>query len=208
MITREIREYIEKHILPVYNFLDKAHGIDHIRKVIDNSLEIARDYDVDRDMVYIIAAFHDIGMIKGRENHHIDSGRIIMEDKFLKGIYSLKDRTLMKEAVEDHRASNNYEPRSIYGKIVSEGDRDLDYYTILKRTIEFGLVSDKDIKMEEHYLRSREHIIDKYGENGYINLWLDTNKNRENLKIIREKLNDEKELRRDFELIYENLLGF
>ena len=42
---------------------------------------------------------------------------------------------MIGEAVEDHRASLPYEPRSLYGKIISEADRDLDFERILKRTL-------------------------------------------------------------------------
>lgn len=41
----------------------------------------------------------------------------------------------MREAVEDHRASSDHEPRSIYGKIVAEADRIIDTDTTLRRTV-------------------------------------------------------------------------
>jgi uncharacterized protein len=41
----------------------------------------------------------------------------------------------MKEAVEDHRASSSRQPRSIYGKIVAEADRDIDTHEIFLRAI-------------------------------------------------------------------------
>ena len=45
-----------------------------------------------------------------------------------------------KEAVvEDHRASTDHEPRSIYGKIVAEADRIIDPDITLRRTVQYGL---------------------------------------------------------------------
>ena len=45
----------------------------------------------------------------------------------------------MKEAVEDHRASTDDEPRSIYGKMVAEADRIIDPDITLRRTVQYGL---------------------------------------------------------------------
>ncbi len=45
----------------------------------------------------------------------------------------------MREAVEDHRASTDHEPRSLYGKIVAEADRIIDPDTTLRRTVQYGL---------------------------------------------------------------------
>lgn len=43
----------------------------------------------------------------------------------------------MSEAIEDHRASLEYIPRSIYGKIISSADRNTSIEDILKRTYEY-----------------------------------------------------------------------
>ena len=65
--SKELRDYIEKNIFPIYQKNDKAHDINHIYYVIRRSLIFAHQLDdIDDDMVYTIAAFHDIG-------HHIES---------------------------------------------------------------------------------------------------------------------------------------
>ena len=40
----------------------------------------------------------------------------------------------LKEYIEDHRASSNHEPRSIYGKIVSTADRNITIESCLSRS--------------------------------------------------------------------------
>ena len=45
---------------------------------------------------------------------------------------------IIKEAIEDHRASSNHEPRSIYGKIVSTADRNITVNSCLVRTYTYG----------------------------------------------------------------------
>ena len=69
--------------------------------------------------------------------------------------FTKEQRKIIGEAVEDHRASLSYEPRSIYGKIISEADRDLDFYRILERTIYFAIekksLSDPDNLCQEAF---------------------------------------------------------
>ena len=70
-----IIEYVEREIIPRYDVFDKAHRRDHVCMVIEQSLVLAQYMpDLSIDMVYCIAAYHDLGLINGRENHHIDSG--------------------------------------------------------------------------------------------------------------------------------------
>ena len=80
MLNSELKEYIEREILPRYDHFDTAHRRDHVETVIEAALRLAEGYDVDRDMVYTIAAYHDTGLAYGRERHHNESRRIILED--------------------------------------------------------------------------------------------------------------------------------
>ncbi len=114
--------YIEREILPRYNGFDKAHREDHARMVIAQSLEIARHNAVNMEMVYAIAAFHDLGIGVDRKTHHLVSGRIVRKDPRLQEWFSPEEIETIVQAVEDHRTSSGHEPRSIYGKIVAEGD--------------------------------------------------------------------------------------
>lgn len=201
-VNPEIIIYTQQHILPRYENFDKGHNLEHVNKVIQNSLLIAADYVVDINMVYVIAAYHDVGLIHGRDNHEKTSAAFLLTDKKLKEWFSDDDIVLMSQAVEDHRASNDYEPRSMYGKIVSEADRDIEYVTILTRTIQYGLKNYPDFDSEQQFNRVYEHIQDKYGEGGYLKLWLDTEINRRNLLELRNNLASRDKLRNDFEMIY------
>lgn len=73
-MNEPLKKHIEQAILPRYEHFDRAHGPEHARTVIEQSLALARHYQVDRQMVYAIAAYHDVGLEKGREMHHIHSG--------------------------------------------------------------------------------------------------------------------------------------
>ena len=66
MINKELKEYIENNIFPEYNKNDEGHNLDHIKYVIERSLKFAKIVqDINVDMVYTIAVYHDLG-------HHID----------------------------------------------------------------------------------------------------------------------------------------
>ena len=123
MVNPNILAYIEQEILPRYDHFDAAHQRNHADEVIDRSLALAKHYDVDENMVYTIAAYHDTGLCEGRDTHHLVSGRIIREDKKLRDWFDEDQIETMAQAAEDHRASSGHEPRSIYGKIVAEADR-------------------------------------------------------------------------------------
>lgn len=197
-MNQECIDYVESEILPRYTSFDKAHQNDHVDRVIQESLRLAQYYEVNPDMVYVIAAYHDVGLVEGRERHHLVSGSLLQADQKLRNWFSEEEIQLMKEAVEDHRASNKHEPRSIYGKIVSEADRVIDAETTFRRTVQYGLSHYPEMIPEEHYLRFRDHLITKYGEGGYLKLWIPQSDNAERLQEIRGILKNEVQLRNIF----------
>ena len=109
----DLKHYIEQEIIPRYDAFDKAHQRDHVNMVIQQSLDIASRLDVDEDMVYAIAAYHDTGLYEGREHHHEVSARIIKADRQLRRWFTEEQIQTMADAAEDHRASAKQAPRTI-----------------------------------------------------------------------------------------------
>ena len=190
-LTAELIEYIETEILPRYDAFDKAHDRTHAITVLLRSIRLAQHFDVNIAMVYTIAAYHDTGLTDGREHHHTASARIMREDKRLKELFTAEEIEIMADAVEDHRASNNNPPRTIYGKIVAEADRIIDATTIMTRTIQYGLSHYPKLTKEEHIERAIAHIKEKYGRNGYIKLWIPESDNAGNLQQFRKLIDKE-----------------
>ena len=197
-----MKQYIETEILPRYEAFDKAHQRDHADYVIRQSLELAKHYDVDMEMVYAIAAYHDTGLAVDRKTHHIESGKIVRNDRRLDEWFTPEQIETMAQAVEDHRASNKNEPRSIYGKIVAEADRQIDGMTILRRTIQFGLNHYPELDREGHWERTLEHIYEKYAEGGYLRLWIPESPNAIRLREFQSMVKDTILLRKHFDEIY------
>ena len=191
--------YVEEHIIPLYDHFDKAHQRDHVYMVIRQSLDLAAQMEVDRDMVYAIAAYHDIGLCEGREHHHEVSAQMLLADTELRKWFSESQLQTMAEAVEDHRASSDHAPRSLYGRIVAEADRFIDPDTIIRRTVQYGLEHYPELDKEGHYQRTLQHLHEKYGHGGYLHLWFDNSPNAERLEKLRQMMEDEALLRQKFE---------
>ncbi len=188
-------EYIEQQILPRYAAFDKGHQRDHAESVIQESMVLAEEHGADLDMSYTIAAFHDLGLEVDRELHHIHSGEILMADPILPQFFTEEQRCIMRDAVEDHRASSKYAPRTIYGAIVAEADRHIDPETILRRALQFGMKQNPDADFEWHFERAYEHMLEKYAEGGYMRLWLHSKRNVEGLTALRTIINDKEHMR-------------
>lgn len=167
-VPAELQNYVRQIIIPQYTNFDKAHQIDHVEKVIEESLKLAAHYEVDYSMVYVIAAYHDLGLYEGREFHHITSGKVLLADETLRRWFTDEQLLQMKEAIEDHRASNKQAPRTIYGMIVAEADRIIDPEVTLRRTVQYGLSHYLEMDKEEQYARFRKHLTEKYAEGGYL----------------------------------------
>lgn len=204
-VSLEIMEFVERQILPRYNAFGESHGLRHVTRVIKNSLRLADVTGADIDMVYVIAAYHDLGMEGPRAIHHLTSGKILMADARLKKWFNADQLKVMKEAVEDHRASSSRQPRSIYGKIVAEADRDIDVHEIFLRAIQYGKENGSDKTVEEHWERFAQHMDEKYSNNGYIKLWIPNSPNEKALKELRNIIEDKKLLRKAFDDIWKEM---
>ena len=198
----DLVEFIETQILPQYAHFDKAHNMEHATRVIRRSLDLARQTGADLDMAYAIAAYHDLGLSGPRAIHHITSGKILMQDARLKRWFSPEQLRMMKEAVEDHRASASRAPRSIYGKIVAEADRDIDPETVIRRTIQYGLSNYAELNEEQQWQRFLQHMDEKYSANGYIRLWIRGSENERKLNELRQLITNPKAMRPVFDRIF------
>lgn len=198
-----LKEYIESEIIPRYDNFDGAHRRDHVRSVIGQSRELSRYYDVNPEILYAAAAYHDLGLCEGREKHHLVSGRIIREDKTLLNWFNVEEIEVIAEAAEDHRASNETPPRSIYGKIIAESDRLIDPETVIRRTVQYGFAHYPQMNREQMWERTLTHLQKKYGYGGYLKLWIPESSNACRLEELRKIIADEKRLRSMFDRFYD-----
>ena len=194
-IRNDIEAYVFDVIVPLYKGFDSAHRVDHALTVISQAMylldKMPEDFaEVDREMLFVAAACHDLGLVNGRERHHLDSGEIIRSNAKLKEWFSEEQIETIAQAAEDHRASGKSAPRSIYGMLVAEADRVIDGETIIRRTIQFGITNYPELDREGHIRRAVEHLREKYGRGGYLKLWIPWSDNAARLSELQDIIAD------------------
>ena len=205
-IKPELETYIETEIFPLYERNELSHGINHIHTVIKRSLHIAKEYEVDKNMVYTIAAYHDLGHYINPKIHEKLSAEIFMKDKKIKEWFTKEEIQIIKEAIEDHRASSKHEPRSIYGKIVSTADRTIKSIDVsIKRAYIYYINNFPSIPKKERIQKVYEHLNDKYGPNGYAKTYLYDEEFEIAKKNFIEALSDKKAFIKRIENVVDNV---
>ena len=192
-INNELKKYIEENIFPEYSKNEPAHNIEHIKYVINRSFKFADTVpNINYDMVYTIAAYHDIGHHIDSKRHEIISGEIMAKDENLKKFFSEEELKTIKEAIEDHRASADHEPRSIYGKIVSTADRNNTVEACLRRSYTYNKKLEPNSTDEDTFESAYKHLNMKFGENGYAKFFFEDEEYENFLKDIRNLLSNKK----------------
>lgn len=220
-INTALEKYIFEEVVPRYASFDAAHKEDHALTVIRQAMELFDSRDswataqadieplwltaVDRNMLLTAAACHDLGLVNGRDRHHLDSGIIIREDKRLREWFTEEQIEVIAQAAEDHRASGKGAPRSIYGMLIAEADRVIDQETIIRRTIQFGLKHYPDLCREGQLQRAKEHLVEKYGRGGYLRLWIPWSSNAARLNALQDLIADPDALDLEVTRIYDSL---
>ena len=208
-----LERYIFNEIVPKYSSFDTAHKEDHALTVISQAMnllermpeDVRNVQKINEDMLITAAACHDLGLVNGRERHHLDSGTIIRSDERLREWFTQEQIETIAQAAEDHRASGKSEPRSLYGMLVAEADRVIDGETIIRRTIQFGFNNYPGLDREGHIRRAIDHLREKYGRGGYLKLWIPWSDNAARLSALQDIIADDSAVYRETVRIYESL---
>ena len=192
-IDEDLKKYIEEYIFPEYDKNEKAHGIEHIKYVIGRSLELVEEnnLDVNPNIIYTVAAYHDIAHHIDRKNHEKLSAQIMYEDKNLERFFNPDELVIIRDAIEDHRASMEGEPRTVYGKIVSSADRNNTVEMCLRRTYSYGKKLDPEASDDVLFLRAYDVLNKKFGIGGYAKFYFRDKTYEEFLTELRELLADQ-----------------
>jgi uncharacterized protein len=222
MINTELEKYIYEEVVPRYREFDDAHKEDHALTVISQAMRLLEGREewvgsqvsadkiwlaeVDENMLLAAAACHDLGLVNGRDNHHMDSGVIIRNDSRLAKWFTPEQIEVIAQAAEDHRASGKGAPRNIYGMIVAEADRVIDGETIIRRTVQFGFKHYPGLDREGHIARAIAHLHEKYGRGGYLRLWIPWSENAVRLNALQDTIADPDAILHEVERIYDSLV--
>lgn len=163
-------EKVNEFAKTVYSLIeDPSHNLIHAIDVTIGSFRIAALYNSEEELnynvLYTAAMLHDIGLILGRKIHHIDSATIFRNSSIYK-FFDEEECLLIIEAIEDHRASMQDDPRSIYGKIISQADRGYSSYHTICRSYKHTKFNHPDCSESKLWEIVHKHLIDKFGEQG------------------------------------------
>lgn len=190
-IDTNLINYIEKNIFPQYDLNESGHGIEHILNVINKSLNISKNYDVNINIVYVVASYHDIAHHIDKDNHEILSADIMIKDENLKKFFSKDELEIIKNAIEDHRASKGVMPRTIYGKIISAADKNMSIEEAITRTYLYTKKHYPNFTNQEVLDEIYRHIEDKFGKNGYAKVYIKDeqfeNFKKETIELLKDK---------------------
>ena len=210
-MDKRLKDYIDNKIKPMYRTFDKGHDVSHFNFVTKNCIKYAKElnekigYGIDLDIAYIVDAYHDIGISCGREGHALSSGRMVREDGYLALFYDEQTIEMIAQACEDHSSHLDHEPRSIYGKIVADADRNNTVYLVFSRPIKYGLKNESYLDREGHINRVYEFANNKFGRNGYVRYWLDIAETRKEQQKLWDLLDHEEACKQYIAGIYDEI---
>jgi len=179
-LNKSLADFINRKVVPMYKRHDAGHDVSHLNEVVEFALKLAKKVKdkIDLNILYVSAAFHDVGLRVNREDHHIHSGKIVRRLKTLKKWFNEDEIETIAQACEDHRASGKNPIRSIYGKIVSDSDRTslFNIERLLERMWLYRLDSlkdDNDTSDEEVFDEMYTHAVKKMSKDkGYVKIQL------------------------------------
>ncbi len=199
-VNPRLKKYIEENILTQYNKNDKGHGILHILEVIRRSFALNQNLNLglDKNMIYAIAAYHDLGKYINSDIHEKIAAETFFKDENMKDFFSDEERTIIKEAIEDHRSSKEDSPRTKYGELISSADRNTRIEIVFIRSFFVGKERTPDMTIEEYLDFTYKRLSKRYGKEDPENMFLEDDDYREFLKGMRELLKNEEEFKRRY----------
>ncbi len=124
----EIVEHIKEELIKRCNTYNQKYNYDfwndHIKYVVKNSIELAKKYEADVEIVELGALLHDIAMpseIGPREEHNI-YGVKIADELLTKLDYPQDRKERVKECVLRHRGSKDLPRNTIEEQCVADAD--------------------------------------------------------------------------------------
>lgn len=192
-VDKELVAYVTDNIFPQYEPNDKAHGIIHIIEVIRRSFALNETLrlNLNKNMIYAIAACHDLGKYIDSDNHEKIAAQIFIKDENMKRFFSDEERLIIMQAIEDHRSSKEDTPRSDYGKLISSADRNTRIEIVFIRSFFVAKVRQPESQMEDYLDYTFKRLSKRYGEENPENMFYEDEIYRVFLHDMRELLKDE-----------------
>jgi len=122
-IIKKIKEYAERELAS-----DPAHSFDHVLRVYNVALNLAKGEDIDQDVLEAAVLLHDIGRVReendttGNIDHAVEGAK--MARPILERLgFSEKQIGQIQDCIKSHRYRNDYEPQTLEAKIIFDADK-------------------------------------------------------------------------------------
>lgn len=196
-VNKDLINYINTNIFPKYEPNDKAHGIIHILEVIRRSFELnnTMNLNLDKNMIYAIAACHDLGKYIDSDIHEKIAANMFIKDENMKQFFTDEERNTIKEAIEDHRSSFQDTPRSNYGKLISSADRNSKIEIVFIRSFFVAKAKMPDMNIEEYLDYTIKRLSKRYSIENPENMFYEDETYNTFLNDMRELLKDEEKFK-------------
>ena len=173
MVNKFLENYIIDNIFPLYEKNDLGHNIVHIKEVIRRCFILNQTFKLklDKNMIYAMASYHDLGKYIDHEHHHLIAGKMFFEDKNLCQFFNDEQRLIIKEAIEDHRSSKEDNPRSRYGKLISSADRNTSIEIVFIRSFFVAHERMPEENIEDYLDYTIKRLSKKYSEENPENMF-------------------------------------
>jgi len=195
-----LKKYISESIFPEYKKNDKGHGLIHILEVIRRSFALNKNLNLglDVNMIYTIAACHDLGKYINSDIHEKIAADIFIKDENMKLFFNEEQRIIIKEAIEDHRSSKKDHPRTKYGELISSADRNTRIEIVFIRSFFVAHERMPEMNIEEYLDYTYKRLSKRYGEEEPENMFLEDEDYRIFISEMRELLKHEEEFKNKY----------
>ena len=195
-----LKKYISESIFPEYKKNDKGHGLIHILEVIRRSFVLNKNLNLglDVNMIYTIAACHDLGKYINSDIHEKIAADIFIKDENMKLFFNEEQRIIIKEAIEDHRSSKKDHPRTKYGELISSADRNTRIEIVFIRSFFVAHERMPEMNIEEYLDYTYKRLSKRYGEEEPENMFLEDEDYRIFISEMRELLKHEEEFKNKY----------
>lgn len=196
-VRQDLKDYITEHIFPEYEKNDGGHNIAHILEVIRRSFALNNTFKLglDDNMIYAIASCHDLGKYEDHSIHHLIAARNFMNDEGMNKFFTLEEKQIIKEAIEDHRSSKEDEPRSVYGKLISSADRNTRIEIVFIRSFFVAHERMPETNIEEYLDYTIKRLSKKYDEENPENMFFEDETYKVFIQDMRDLLKKEEEFK-------------
>ncbi len=165
-VDPKLRNYVQENIFssddPNLLNYQLLPAIEAIRRSF--ALNETFHLNLNPNMIFAIAAYHDIWNCVDHSIHEKIAAEKFMEDLEMKTFFSDEDRVVIQQAIQDHRTTMKNEPRSVYGKLISSAN----YSTTIQDAFIRNFLSEQEeslgMTLEQYLDYTIKQFKDRYYE--------------------------------------------